>query len=162
VKVPSVRSDLKVLPVVGAGSLLLAHFLTAARFRRRTDAMIARLEHASVAEPSTRPVPAIIQSFARRPVGENPVPNSVWLSQQGEMRLKPDGHWRPFAAEQVINIHKPGFAWLARMQAMPLLSARVLDCYVDGEGLLEARLFGSLPLALFRRDGRYIAAITGR
>ena len=39
----------------------------------------------------------------------------------------------------MISIHKPGFAWLARMQAMPLLSARVLDCYVDGEGLLEAR-----------------------
>jgi len=30
---------------------------------------------------------------------------------------------------------------------MPLLSARILDCYVDGEGLLEARLSGSLPLA---------------
>jgi hypothetical protein len=33
------------------------------------------------------------------------------------------------------------------MQAAPLLSAHVLDCYVDGEGLLEARLFGSLRLA---------------
>jgi hypothetical protein len=33
------------------------------------------------------------------------------------------------------------------MQAAPLASARVLDCYVDGEGLLEARLFGSLRLA---------------
>jgi hypothetical protein len=109
--------------------------------------MIARIEHASVAEPSTRPVPAIIQSFARRAVGENPVPNTVWLSQLGEMRLKLGDPWRRFAAEQVISIDKPGFAWLARMQAMPLLSARVLDCYLDGEGLLEARLLGSLPLA---------------
>jgi hypothetical protein len=33
------------------------------------------------------------------------------------------------------------------MQAAPLLSAHILDCYVDGEGLLEARLLGSLPLA---------------
>ena len=63
------------------------------------------------------------------------------------MRLKLGDPWRRFAAEQVISIDKPGFAWLARMQAMPLLSARVLDCYVDGEGLLEARLLGSLPLA---------------
>jgi Family of unknown function (DUF6544) len=38
------------------------------------------------------------------------------------------------------------FAWLARMQAMPLLSAHILDGYVDGEGLLEARFCGSLPL----------------
>jgi hypothetical protein len=47
----------------------------------------------------------------------------------------------------MISVSRPGFAWLARMQAMPLLSARILDCYIDGEGLLEARLGGSLPLA---------------
>jgi len=29
----------------------------------------------------------------------------------------------------------------------PLVSARILDCYVEGEGLLEARLFGSARLA---------------
>ena len=136
-----------VLPLVGAGSLLLAHLLTAASFRKRTDAMIARLEDTNVAEQSTPPVPAIILSFARRAVCETPVPNNVWLSQRGEMRANPRGPWRPFTAEQVISIHEPGFAWLARMQAAPFVSARILDCYVGGEGLLEARLFGSLRLA---------------
>jgi hypothetical protein len=29
----------------------------------------------------------------------------------------------------------------------PLVSARILDCYVDSKGLLEARLFGSVRLA---------------
>jgi hypothetical protein len=142
-----IRSGLKVLAFAGAGSLLLAHLLTAAAFRRRTDAMIARLEHASVAEQSTPPAPAIIQSFAWRAVRETPVPNSVWLRQCGEMRANLRDPWRPFTAEQVINIHQPGFAWLARMQVAPLASARILDCYGDGAGLLEARLFGSLPLA---------------
>jgi len=141
------RSGLTVLPLVGAGSLLLAHLLTAAAFRKRTDAMIARLEDTNVAEQSTPPVPAIILSFARRAVCETPVPNNVWLSQRGEMRANPRGPWRPFTAEQVISIHEPGFAWLARMQAAPFVSARILDCYVGGEGLLEARLFGSLRLA---------------
>jgi hypothetical protein len=141
------RSGLKVLPLVGAGSLLLAHLLSAAAFRRRTDAMIACLEQASAAELSTTPVPSVIQSFARRAMCENPVPNTVWLSQRGEMRANLRDPWRPFTAEQVISIHQPGFAWLARMQAAPLVSARVLDCYVDGAGLLEARLFGSLRLA---------------
>ena len=47
----------------------------------------------------------------------------------------------------MISIHEPGFAWLARMQAAPLVSVRVLDCYVGGAGLLDARLFGSLSLA---------------
>jgi hypothetical protein len=48
--------------------------------------MIVRLEQEGVAGQLTRPVPAIIQSFARRAVCENPVPNTVWLSQRGEMR----------------------------------------------------------------------------
>ena len=141
------RSVLKVLPLVGAGSLLLAHILTASAFRRRTDAMIACLEHETAADQSIPPVPAIIQSFARRAVGENPVPNTVWLSQRGEMRANLGDSWRPFTAEQVISIHEPGFVWLAQMQAAPLVSVRVLDCYMDGEGLLEARPCGSLRLA---------------
>jgi hypothetical protein len=141
------RSALKVLPLVGGGGLLLAHLLTAAVFRRRTEAIFARLEHAGMAELSRPPVPAIIQSFARHAIRETPVPNTVWLRQCGEMRANLRGSWQPFTAEQVISIHRPGFAWLARMSAAPLASARILDCYVDGEGLLEARLFGSLRLA---------------
>jgi hypothetical protein len=142
-----VRSGLKVLPLVGGGSLLLTHLLMAAAFRRRTDAMIARLEQARVTELSTSPVPAIIQSFARRAVRETPVPDIVRLRQNGEMRASLRDPWRPFTAEQVISIHRPGFVWFARMRAAPLVSARILDCYVDGKGLLEARLFGSFFLA---------------
>jgi len=47
----------------------------------------------------------------------------------------------------VIGIREPGFVWRARMQAAPLVSAHILDYYLDGEGLLEARLFGSWRLA---------------
>ena len=47
-----------------------------------------------------------------------------WLHQTGEMRAAPDSSWRTFAAEQVISVSRPGFAWSARMQAMPLLSAQ--------------------------------------
>ena len=136
------------LPAFGAASLTLAHLLTAAAFRRKTREIFARLENMAAAEVRAAPVPAIIQSFASRAVGRNPVPRAVWLRQTGVMRAMPNAQWRPFTAEQVISVHRPGFAWLARMQVMPLLSAQILDCYVDSEGLLEARLCGSLPLAL--------------
>lgn len=106
----SMKSGLQVLSFAGGGSLLIAHLRTAAAFRRRTDAMFARLEHASVAELSTPSVPAIIQSFARRAIRETPVPNTVWLRQCGEMRANLRGSGKPFAAEQVISIHQPGFA----------------------------------------------------
>jgi hypothetical protein len=64
------------LPLVGTGALL-AHLFTAAAFRRRTDALISRLQRASTAGVSVPPVPAIIQSFARRAILDDLVPNTV-------------------------------------------------------------------------------------
>lgn len=89
----------------------------------------------------------MIQSFAPRAIRDDLVPKTVRLSQHGEMRTNLRGPWRSFTAEQIIGILEPAFKWRARMQVAPLVSARILDCYVDGEGLLEARLFGSLRLA---------------
>ncbi len=138
---------ISLLPAFGAASLTLAHFVTAAAFRRKTREIFARLENMAAAEVQAAPVPAIIQSFASRAVGRNPVPRAVWLCQTGEMRAAADSPWRPFTAEQVISIPRPAFAWVARMQSVPLLATHILDCYVDGKGRLEARLCGSLPLA---------------
>jgi hypothetical protein len=141
------RSSLKLLSLVDAGGVL-AHVMTTSAFCRRTDALIARREHPSVAGASTSPVPAIIQSFVQRAIRDDRVPNTVCLSQRGEMRAGQS--CRPvaaFIAEQVISTRQPGFVWRARVQAAPLVSARILDCYLDGEGLLELRLFGSWRLA---------------
>ena len=88
-----------------------------------------------------------MRAFASRAVSAKIPLRAVGVRQTGEMRTAPDSPWRPLAAEWVICASRPGFAWLARMRAGPLLSAHILDCYLDGEGLLEARLFGSLPLA---------------
>lgn len=63
------------------------------------------------------------------------------------MRANPGDAWQPHTAEQTISVHEPGFVWLARVQLAPFLPARILDAYVDGEGLLEVRLLGSLRLA---------------
>ena len=141
------RPRLKILPVLGVGDLTLAHLRAATAFRKRTHAIVARLERTPASELTRAPLPEIVRSYLGRTAGAQPARKAVWLRQIGEMRTAPEARWRPFTAEQVISIHRPGFAWLARMQAMPRLSAHILDCYVDGEGLLEARLCGSLPLA---------------
>jgi hypothetical protein len=142
-----VRRGVRFLPALGAASLTLAHLLTAVAFRRKTREIFTRLENMAAAEVQAAPVPAIIESFASRAVGRTPVPRAVRLRQTGEMRAAPDSPWRPFSAEQVIRISRPGFAWVARMQVVPLLSAQIRECYIDDQGLLEARLWGSLPLA---------------
>jgi hypothetical protein len=74
------------LPAFGAASLTLAHLLTAAAFCRKTREIFVRLEKMAAAEVRAAPVPTIIQSFASRAVGRNPVPRAVWLRQTGEMR----------------------------------------------------------------------------
>ena len=126
-----VRWDIRFLPALRVTSLRLVHLLTVTAFRRKTREMSARLENMVPAEVQAAPVPAIIQSFSSRAVGRNPVPRAVSLRHIGELRATPRARWRRFTAEQVISVHRPGFAWLARMQAMPLLSAHILDCYLD-------------------------------
>jgi hypothetical protein len=142
-----VRRDIRFLSAIGGASLTLAHLLAAAAFRRKTREIFSRLENTSAPEPEAALIPAIMQAVASRAVARNPVPRAVWLRQTGEMRTAPAARWRPFTAEQMISIHRPGFAWLARMRAAPAPSAHILECYLDDEGLLKVRLCGSLPLA---------------
>ncbi len=63
------------------------------------------------------------------------------------MRLRPDGSWLPFTAEQSISTRIPRFRWHARIRMAPLVTAVVEDSFLDGHGLLEAKLFGFIPLA---------------
>jgi hypothetical protein len=111
---------------------------------------MARLGRAAAAEqppPAVPAVPDIVRSFARRAVADGPVPRTVHLRQCAEIRLKLGDPWRPLTAEQVISVHEPAFIWLARMPVRPFLYARILDCYLGGEGFLEVRLLDSLRLA---------------
>ncbi len=61
--------------------------------------------------------------------------------------MAPGSPWREFSAEQTISVYAPGFIWLAGTTVGSLLPLRILNSYVGGHGRLEARLFGSLPLA---------------
>jgi hypothetical protein len=126
---------------------LLAQALGAKAFAKRA-ALLAR-EMPSVA-PDALAIPQppqIASEFARWATGLSPVPAVVRLRQRGMMRTNPRDTWRPFTAEQTISVGVPGFVWNAWAEIAPLLSARILDAYVGGKGHLEARLFGSLPVA---------------
>ncbi|WP_436930942.1 DUF6920 family protein, partial [Halosimplex halobium] len=73
---------------------------------------------------------------------------SVDLSQAGEFRLGgADSPWRPFTATQVYSVSPPGYVWDAAIELFPFVNARVLDAYVEGNGLLRATLLGAVPVA---------------
>ena len=67
----------------------------------------------------------------------------IRLRQVGEMQLKP-GRWFAFDATQGISLEHVAFHWRAWFPIVPLFRLRVDDWYEDGDGALEARLWGVL------------------
>lgn len=131
--------------VVGTGCVLV-HLAAAARFRSRSRRLRKAVARKAMSE---RPldVPELVRNFVCRAAPQIKRATTVYLRQHGEIRLGADSPWKSLEAEQVIRIPEPGFVWLARMKMAGFVKADILDAYSDGDGFLEARLFGSFPMA---------------
>jgi hypothetical protein len=111
-------------------------------------------------------LPDAVRRYVERNVGrDDKVPLRVRLSQVGEMQLKP-GRWLPFEASQEISVERVELTWRARFRVVPLVSLGVVDWYRDGEGGLEGRLCGVIPIVRGRGPGfakgeamRYLAEL---
>lgn len=70
-----------------------------------------------------------------------PLASSVRLRMHGEIKLK---GWCPFSAEEVIRWDR-GMIWRAamRMHGLPIRGG---DSFVDGQGALNWKLFGIIPI----------------
>jgi hypothetical protein len=66
---------------------------------------------------------------------------TVHLRQKGLFRLKPEGKWLPFAAEQWFGTEAPEFLWAARIRFLPFLNIVATDRFTGGHGRLVAQLF---------------------
>lgn len=93
-------------------------------------------------------IPAIVDAFVKRSVpGRVDLPRGTLLQQRGDMRLDPDGPWLPFTAEQTIDADTTGFVWHARVRMAPLVTAVVEDAYENGQGRLDAKIWGLFSVA---------------
>lgn len=54
--------------------------------------------------------------------------------------------WRPFQSSQYVITQRPGFLWNAAIEMAPGLSINVHDAYIDGAGILTAKLFGFITV----------------
>lgn len=90
--------------------------------------------------------PEPLRRFAERNCPDTPH-DRVVFAQVGEMRLKPDGRWLPFTAEQWMATRSTAFCWHARVKMAPLVTAVVEDAFEDGHGRLDVKIFGALPVA---------------
>jgi hypothetical protein len=125
---------------------------------RHTARAIDRLPASSSATDS--PAPAV---FARGQLAELPAPvvryfelvltpgqpviTRARIRWEGEFLIAPGRPWSPFTAEQHYAVRPPGFVWDARIRMVPLVPTRVRDAYVDGTGMLEARVAALIPVA---------------
>jgi hypothetical protein len=100
-------------------------------------------------------LPHAVERYLQRALpSEGPLPQIVRFSQTGEMQLKP-GRWLPFDAQQEVRVDRVEFSWRARFRVAPMVGIRVHDWFREGEGALEARLLGLIPVA--RAAGRETA-----
>jgi hypothetical protein len=147
-----------------AGSTVAAVTLAQVRWARHSARAAAQLGQGvpgapRVSDAQLQGLPAPVQRYLRfaLPPGQ-PLIRRARVQQEGTFLMRP-GAWSPFTATQHFGAQAPGFVWDASIRMAPLLSVRVRDSYVDGEGEMFVQVAGLLTL-VHQRGGREMAAST--
>jgi hypothetical protein len=99
-------------------------------------------------------LPALVGRYLERALpGGAALPRQVQIGQVGEMWQKQGGRPLRFEAVETLAVAEVAFSWRARFPIAPLVWLRVVDQYAAGEGLLEARLWGRVPV-MAKRGGQ--------
>jgi hypothetical protein len=93
----------------------------------------------------TVPLPPAVLALAERLGVSGKAGSSVALTQSGRMRNDARSRWMPFTAQQMISLTECEFDWRARTGPAGLVS--VVDRFGGGEGALEVKALGFIPLA---------------
>jgi hypothetical protein len=91
-------------------------------------------------------LPPPIRRFAESARVGAEAPRSVVLQQRGAIRPAMGKSW----SEQVYAMEPPGFLWLARAQAAPLVWIAAKDSFLHGAGNMHIRLLDLLTVASAR------------
>lgn len=142
--------------VLLAGLVLLilivavAQIWRATSFAREIAALNTAMADGANGAVDIAALPPIVHAFAERNGGKMGAAPMVVATQLAEMRLAPDQPFFPLSATQRFGTQRPDFVWHAQGTMMGFLPVEIVDAYVGGTGLLEARLFGSITVAQAR------------
>jgi hypothetical protein len=150
------------MPVIGAllALLVLSGFLTVAwgksAHRKATSELVQKLERAAQnpapatynAEDELAGLPEPARRYFQTALQDGQkIVAKAEFSQEGDFRGDPASAWSPFVATQTVATSPPSFIWDAAVRMMPGASVFVHDAYIEGEGLLRARLLGLVTVA---------------
>jgi hypothetical protein len=92
-------------------------------------------------------LPPVVQKWMKRSniIGREII-RTVYLKQKGEMRSEPGSKWMPVYAEQYFTTEKPGFIWIADVEAAPFTHLYGRDKYENGKGHMLIKLFSLYPV----------------
>lgn len=137
--------------ILGAGVPVLL-MLMSLMFRRNIARAWARVGQGASGKDQGAHLPPQVAGFALRNGGKVGAGHlAIDLVQRADLRMKRGGLFAAFTACQRIAVGQTGFVWQARRRLGPLTLLRVADILVEGDGRLEARLFGALTV--LRADG---------
>jgi hypothetical protein len=127
--------------------LLVVQLLAARGFRGRALQLAARVRAGHAASDNLDRLPKLVaEHVLRSGVKPGTTARSVSFTQVADLRLKPGTPFRTFAAFQVIGVGQSAFLWEARQTAGSMIGVRVIDAFIDGQGLIEARAMGTIPV----------------
>lgn len=134
--------------VFGVFVLVTAQYILSSRFSDNIEDLRQRL---AADRPSStvdiEALPEIVRNFARRAGAEVGAPTLVRLTQSATMKLAPDQPWQNLAADHIASNYTSGFVWYASGTMMGFVPIGVVDAFVEGRGVLNARLFNSISVA---------------
>lgn len=77
-----------------------------------------------------------------------PIIAQARFEHRGQFNLNgADVKWKPFRSKQLVVANAPGFVWNGHIQMAPGLPVFVHDAYVQGNGILQAKLLGLVTMA---------------
>lgn len=134
-----------VVIVLGAGATGFV-WLNARTFEDRIERLHKAVAVAQKTGPSTPDLPAMVRDFAMRNGGSPGGPGFIDIRQRASLYSAPGQAGLSLVAQQWTGTRVPGFVWRAE-GAMMMMPVVAVDSYVSGEGLLEARVLGTVPVA---------------
>jgi hypothetical protein len=153
--------------LIGSG-VGLALWYGRANWNEETERLIEKLkEQTSCIKPEKvsfndfGKLPAPVAKYFRLVLKDGqPIIKTARFTQTGNFLL--NEKWIQFEATQYFSANPHAFVWDADMLMNPLLNVRVRDAFVDGEGLMKAKILSLIPVMGIRGSEKLVSGALQR